>query len=79
MTEGPNSKNKTTVYISTGIAKSCEVCSLDIAYEDIADQINHYLDHGYKRLHVGQETFEGAEGLEHRTVAVLGLPAKTSR
>ena len=68
-----NTKNKTTIYISTGILKSCEVCSVDIAYQDIAEQINHYLDHRYKVLHIGEETFESDKGLEHRTVAVLSL------
>jgi hypothetical protein len=66
-------EKKTTIYLSTGIATSCKVCSTDIAYDDIAKQINHYLDHGYKVIHMGQETFESDAGLEHRTVAVLSL------
>jgi hypothetical protein len=39
---------------------------------DIAESINHYLNHGYKVLHVGQETSREEHGLYHMTVAVLG-------
>jgi len=67
------SNSKTTIYISTGITQSCQVCRDDIAYQDIAEQINHYLEHGYKVLHIGEETFESDKGLEHRTIAVLSL------
>ena len=65
------SEDKEYVQLSTGIIKSCEVCKVDIAYNNIADQINHYLGHGYKVVHVGTETFGTEKGLEHFTVAML--------
>lgn len=65
--------DKRYIQLSTGIHKSCEVCRVDIAYENIARQINHYLDHGYKVVHVGTETFATEKGLEHFTVAMLSL------
>ena len=66
--------DKTAVYLNNGIIQSCQICREDIAYRDIAEQMNHYIDnHGYKIRHVGEETFESNLGLEHRTVAILTL------
>jgi len=71
---GYHEDNNTTIYLSTNIVKSCAVCRKGFnAYEsDIARQINHYLDHDYKLLHVGQETSHDDDGKPwHSTVAVL--------
>jgi len=41
---------------------------------DLGNRIQHYLDHGYKLLHVGSETSHDDEGKPwHSTVAVVGL------
>ena len=53
-----------TVQLSSAIGKACEECApedspdfLDSNPEDIAAQINHYLEvHGYELIHVGQQT-----------------------
>lgn len=61
------------VHISTNIGVSCEHCSESIGVDRFAESINHYINkHGYKLLHVGQETSEGSDGLWHHSVAVLG-------
>jgi hypothetical protein len=65
---------KHIVHISTNITTSCEHCSTPIASENLADNVNHYMDkHGYKLLHVGGENDQDNEGksIQH-TVAVLG-------
>jgi hypothetical protein len=48
---------------------------------DIGKEIQHYLEHGYKLLHVGQETSYDDDGKPwHSTVAVVGLTiARKSR
>jgi len=61
------------VHISTNIGTGCEHCSESIGTDRFAESINHYInEHGYKLLHVGQETSEGSAGLWHHSVAVLG-------
>jgi len=72
---GTHETQKTTIYLSTNIGKSCEICRASfIDYHDIAREINHYLDHGYKLLHVGSETSHDDDGKPwHATVAVLKL------
>jgi hypothetical protein len=41
--------------------------------DDLAEEINHYLTHGYKLLHVGQQTADGPDGKAwHSTIAVMG-------
>lgn len=42
---------------------------------DLEDHVNHYLAHGWRLLHVGQETRSVAGTVEHATVAVLGRPS----
>ncbi len=64
------------VKVSTDVIKGCEECSavFGSTSDIIADSINHYIDeHGYKLLHVGQETTDDHAGKPwHTTVAVLG-------
>ncbi len=58
---------KHVVQISTHVGTGCEHCNVSI--DDFADRINHYIEkHGYKLLHVGQETGANLQ----MTVAVLG-------
>ncbi len=66
-----------TVYLSSHIIRACSECSQMVFdnKHDIADQIHHYLDHGYKLLHVGEETTHNESGgLWHSTVALMWLP-----
>lgn len=62
------------VHISTNIGTSCEHCSESIGLDRYAESINHYINkHGYKLLHVGQETLHADNGgLWHSSVAVVG-------
>jgi hypothetical protein len=65
---------KDVVYISTSISTGCEHCDFSVRAENFAGSINHYIEqHGYKLLHVGQETDYNMEGKQSfSTVAVLG-------
>jgi hypothetical protein len=51
-----------------------EHCDFRIGLDNFAESINHYInDHGYKILHVGQESSWDSEGSPWQsTVAVLG-------
>ena len=67
---------KTVTIDSSGVLQ-CEECgallTTDFSEADIALQINHYLEHGYELLHVGQQTSRDSTGSPcQRTVAVLG-------
>ena len=68
------SKVKQTVQVSSHITKGCEECDKGFGPEsEVAEQINHYLNHGYKLLHIGQETSEGIGGkIWQNTIAILG-------
>ncbi len=59
--------------VNSGTGESCSVCRARLdAPEDFAGAVNHYLDHGYVLLHVGQQTSRADEGLWTETVAILG-------
>lgn len=62
------------VHISTDENKGCEHCTFRIGSENFAESINHYItDHGYRLLHVGQETSLDSRGNPFQlTVAILG-------
>jgi hypothetical protein len=62
------------VYISTDESKGCDHCDFRVGFENFAESINHYIDaHGYKLLHVGQESSRDINGNPfHLTVAVVG-------
>jgi hypothetical protein len=62
------------VHISTNVSTSCEHCDKSISSDFFDESVNHYIDkHGYKLLHVGQETTPDDQGKSwHSTVAVLG-------
>lgn len=65
---------KHIVKVSTNIGESCEHCSEQVGVGNFTSGVNHYMDaHGYKLLHVGQESEHSPDGgLWHSTVAVLG-------
>lgn len=42
---------------------------------DLQDHVNHYLEHGWVLLHIGQETRAAEGATVEMTVAVLGRPA----
>jgi hypothetical protein len=68
---------KKVVHLKSSVLSPCQVCTEGIdtggRNDHIAAAINHYLQHGYKLLHVGQETEYTPEGqLYQATVAVLG-------
>lgn len=60
--------------LSSNVGQKCNHCSERVGLEKLAESINHYIQrHGYKLLHVGQETSHDADGHPwHSTVAVLG-------
>jgi hypothetical protein len=62
------------VTVSTAVLTGgCSLCHEKWKdWESLEERVNHYLKHGYKLLHVGQETSRANEGLYHATVAVLG-------
>jgi hypothetical protein len=62
-----------TVQISSDVRRSCAVCGgggpgLEA---DVAEWINHYLEHGYRLLHVGQQTTDDARGRPWQTTIAL--------
>lgn len=60
--------------ISTNIHETCKHgCTLPYAGEFFESNVNHYIqEHGYKILHVGQESTSDNEGKPyHSTIAVL--------
>lgn len=65
---------KHVVHITTDVSKGCEHCHFTIGSDRLAESINHYIsEHGYKLLHVGQETTSDQDGKPwHTTAAVLG-------
>lgn len=62
------------VHVATNIGTSCKHCSESVGIEHFTSGVNHYITaHGYKLLHVGQQTEHATDGgLWHSTVAVLG-------
>ena len=70
------------VHIDSDGMMGCEQCQ----YPDLGRKptfghlVNHYIEeHGYKLLHVGQQTADSSEGLVHSTVAVLGTEQRPLR
>ena len=59
--------------VEYGACEECKRSQSSMSYS-VTDDANHYItEHGYRILHVGQETSESAEGgLWHATVIVLG-------
>ncbi len=62
------------IHISTGLSKGCEHCHFNIGGPgNLQESVNHYLhEHGYKLIHVGQETTGDESSPWHTTVAVVG-------
>ena len=63
------------ISIHSDEGKSCEHCSdFRIDLDTVAESVNHYIkDHGYKLLHVGQQTGSGSDGRPFQmTVAIVG-------
>jgi hypothetical protein len=68
---------KKVVQVRSNESGSCEEClgptSADAFSDTIADAINHYIGHGFRLLHIGQETILDSDGEPaQRTVALLG-------
>jgi hypothetical protein len=65
---------KEVVEVSSSYWKTCRYCSaLKITEDSIEAQINHYLGHGLKLLHIGTESSRSVDGgVWLSTVAVLG-------
>lgn len=67
-----------TVEISSNIHGGCVHCgaaTVDDSSESITDGVNHYIEkHGYRLLHVGQQSSWAPDGKQvwYATVAVLG-------
>jgi|GEM_PF-2403040 len=65
-------KVKEVVQIVSGDSKRCPHCGfLQESNMNIGEVINHYFTHGYKLLHVGQETTWVQDNPWQKTVAVL--------
>ncbi len=63
--------------VSGNVIKQCPHCRGGFSFSDppdVGERINHFLkQHGYKLLHVGQQTVESSNGdLWQTTVAILG-------
>lgn len=71
------------VYLSSDVKKGCEHCNEPIPFGDSADigiWVNHYINHGYKLLHIGTESSWNHEGAPwNSTVAVMGKPRQKAR
>ena len=65
---------KEVVQVSSSFWKCCKYCSaLKMSEDSVEDQVNHYLRHGLKLLHLGTESSRTAQGeVWLSTVAVLG-------
>jgi S-adenosylmethionine:tRNA-ribosyltransferase-isomerase (queuine synthetase) len=62
------------VHLSSETVQGCIECVSTLP-DNVGEQINHYLDHGYRILHIGTETTRAFEGdVFHNTVALLGKP-----
>ena len=69
---------KHVVTVSSNVIEACPLCAeppfnfSTPASDSVAERINHFLGHGYKLLHVGQQTETGPDGDPWQTtVAVL--------
>ena len=65
---------KELVQVSSSFWKCCKYCSaLKLSQDSVEEQVNHYLDHGLKLLHIGTESSRTAAGeVWQSTVAMLG-------
>jgi hypothetical protein len=65
---------KEVVEVSSSFWKTCKYCSaLKLSDDSVEAQVNHYLGHGLKLLHIGTQSSRTAEGeIWLSTVAVLG-------
>ncbi len=73
----PTTKVKEVVQVSSSFWKCCKCCSeLKLAQDSIEEQINHYLGHGLRLLHIGTESSRTPQGeVWNSTIAVLGKEA----
>jgi hypothetical protein len=64
------------VEIRSNVISACRLCKAGFSFtdSDVDERVTHYItQHGYKVLHIGQETTENLEGkLWECTVAILG-------
>jgi len=65
---------KEVVHVSSSFWKCCKYCcDLKLSEDSVEEQVNHYLRHGLKLIHIGTESSRTAEGeIWQSTVAVLG-------
>jgi len=65
---------KEVVQVSSSFWKCCKYCSaLKLSQDSVEEQVNHYLGHGLKLLHIGTESSRTDDGaVWQSTVAVLG-------
>ena len=65
---------KEVVQVSSSFWKCCKYCSaLKMSEDSVEEQVNHYLSHGLKLLHIGTESSRTDEGeVWQSTIAVLG-------
>jgi hypothetical protein len=65
---------KEVVQVSSSFWKCCKYCSaLKMSEDSVEEQVNYYLRHGLKLLHIGTESSRTTGGeIWQSTVAVLG-------
>ena len=65
---------KEVVAVSSSFWKCCKYCTaLKMSEDSVEDQVNHYLGHGLKLLHIGTESSRTETGeIWLSTVALLG-------
>lgn len=65
---------KHVVTISTDESLTCDECKSELERNNVSGALNHYIEqHGYKILHIGQQTSKDNEGhIFHLTVALVG-------
>ena len=70
--ENPYNGISHVVRVHTNYKTQCEHCDALFDYNEFAESINHYIEHGYKLLHIGTETHHIEGNLWYFSVATLG-------
>ena len=73
--QGRDAEMKKVVHLSTNVGKPCAVCLDMMPSGDLDFALNHYLQHKWEILHIGQETQNVDGNLWHNTVSVVAEPA----
>ncbi|MFO8100654.1 MAG: hypothetical protein R6U37_00580 [Dehalococcoidia bacterium] len=62
-----------TVQFASSSENQCEKCGYSFEKGDLSGLINHYLEDGYRLLHIGTQSFaDNSNQLEYETVVIMG-------